>query len=127
MKTEIKKESLILVGANELAQMLSVSPRHIWRMKAASKLPKSINFGRCVCWVLSDIRLFIQMGCPSQKEFEARNEAGIAQKAEAAVITTTTPEANIINNSIKHTTESTGKLEEKLAEEIAGLKGVKCR
>ena len=45
----------------------------------------------------------------------------LAQKAEAAVITTTTPDANIINNSIKHTAESTGKLKEKLAEEIAGL------
>lgn len=72
MKPQIKKEVLMLVGANELAEMLSVSPRHIWRMKSAGKLPKSINFGRCVRWVLSDIHLFIEMGCPTQKEFETR-------------------------------------------------------
>ena len=72
MKTEIKKESLILVGANELAKILSVSPRHIWRMRAAAKLPKPINFGRCVRWVLSDIQHWLYLGCPSQKEFETR-------------------------------------------------------
>ncbi len=72
METEIRKESLILVGTEELAKMLSVSQRHIYRMRADNRIPKPINFGRCVRWVLSDIHLFIQMGCPSQKEFETR-------------------------------------------------------
>ncbi|MCP4612710.1 MAG: hypothetical protein GY845_28775 [Planctomycetes bacterium] len=72
MKTEIRKESLILVGANDLAKMLSVSPRHIWRLKAGEKLPKPIKFGRCVRWILSDIQYWLNLGCPSQKEFETR-------------------------------------------------------
>jgi predicted DNA-binding transcriptional regulator AlpA len=64
-----------LVNANELARMLSVSVRHVWRMKAGGKLPKAVWIGGCVRWRMDDIGLFIEMGCPSQKEFETRKKA----------------------------------------------------
>jgi predicted DNA-binding transcriptional regulator AlpA len=64
MKTEIKRAPLELVGANGLARMLSVSPRHIWRQKAESKLPKPVSFGRGVRWKLCDIVNCRDMGCP---------------------------------------------------------------
>ena len=65
-----------LVKAKELAQMLSVSERHVWRMKSAGKLPKPVTVGGCVRWVLADIELFLSMGCPAQKQFEAMKAAG---------------------------------------------------
>lgn len=68
----MKSASAVLVNANELAKMLSVSVRHLWRMKAMGKLPKPVNIGGCVRWRLEEIGLFIEMGCPSVKEFEAR-------------------------------------------------------
>ena len=75
MKTKVSKESALLVKAKELAEMLSVSPRHIWRMKAAGKLPKAIEIGHCVRWKLLDITNWLAMGCPSMKEFEANQKA----------------------------------------------------
>jgi predicted DNA-binding transcriptional regulator AlpA len=64
--------SATLVNANELARMLSVSVRHIWRMKAMGKLPKPVWIGGCVRWRQDDIDLFFEMGCPNQNEFETR-------------------------------------------------------
>jgi len=61
-----------LLNAKEVAAMLHVSQRHLWRQKAAGKLPKSIKVGECRRWLLSDIETWLDMGCPSQKQFEAR-------------------------------------------------------
>lgn len=71
MKTEAT-----LVNANKLAEMLSVSVRHIWRMKASGKLPKPVWFGKCVRWRLDDINLFIELGCPNQRVFEVHKKSG---------------------------------------------------
>ena len=73
-----KTNVVALVSAKELAEMLSISQRHLWRMKSAGKLPKPIKFGRCVRWMMSDIESFLAMGCPSVREFEARKSAGRA-------------------------------------------------
>ncbi len=64
-----------LVNAKNLAKTLSVSERHVWRMKASGKLPKPITVGGCVRWLLSDIELFLSMGCPAQKQFEAMKQS----------------------------------------------------
>jgi len=71
----MKTSNATLVNANELARMLSVSVRHIWRLKASGKLPKPVWIGGCVRWRVDDINLFIEMGCPSQREFETRKRA----------------------------------------------------
>jgi predicted DNA-binding transcriptional regulator AlpA len=65
-----------LIKADELAKMLSVSPRHIWRMKAKGKLPKTVSVGGCVRWLLADIQLFLNLGCPDRQQFEAIKAAG---------------------------------------------------
>jgi len=75
MKTEIEKEPVKLVGADQLAEMLSVSPRHIWRQRAAGKLPNPVKVGECVRWLSSDIEAWLEMGCPSQRQFNTRKAA----------------------------------------------------
>ena len=75
MKTEIEKEPVKLVGADELARMLSVSSRHIWRLRAACKIPRPVSIGSCVRWIEDDIKTWIRWGCPSHKQFEARKAA----------------------------------------------------
>jgi len=71
LSTTVSKETSLLLKAQELAEMLSVSTRHIWRMKASGKLPRAIEIGKCVRWKLLDISNWLSMGCPSMKEFEA--------------------------------------------------------
>ena len=75
MQTSAVKDSTLLINAKELAEMLSVSPRHIWRMKAAGKLPRAIEIGHCVRWKLLDISNWLAMDCPAMKEFKTRQAA----------------------------------------------------
>ena len=64
-----------LLSVKEVAITLSVSQRHLWRMKSAGKLPKPVKVGECVRWLSSDIEAWLQMGCPSQQEFEHRKNS----------------------------------------------------
>lgn len=64
-----------LLNIKEVAAMLHVSQRHLWRLKAARKLPKPVKVGECVRWLLSDIEAWLSMGCPSRREFEQRKIA----------------------------------------------------
>jgi len=75
MQTETESEAVKLVGADELAKILSVSVRHIWRQRAAGKLPRPVTIGQCVRWLLSDIDTWLDRGCPSQQQFETRKAA----------------------------------------------------
>ena len=67
--TTIKKPQLL--RARELAAILHVSQRHVWRMKAAAKLPKAVEIGDCVRWIQSDVETWLELGCPSQRQFKA--------------------------------------------------------
>ena len=69
-----------LVNVKELAAMLNVSQRHVWRQKSAGKLPKPVNIGGCVRWLLSDIEAWLEMGCPSQRKFEQQKDLGRKRK-----------------------------------------------
>ena len=60
-----------LIRCRDLAAMLKVSKRSIWRMKTSKKLPRSIEFGGSTRWLLSDITAWLALGCPSQRQFEA--------------------------------------------------------
>ena len=77
-----KQESrLRLINANELADILGISMRHLWRMKAAGELPKPVHLRNSVRWVLSDIERWLSMGCPSKTKFEAHKSTKAKAKA----------------------------------------------
>jgi predicted DNA-binding transcriptional regulator AlpA len=38
----------VMLSAEELAEMLGVSSRHIWALRSAGKIPAPIRLGRCV-------------------------------------------------------------------------------
>ncbi|MFC1636605.1 helix-turn-helix transcriptional regulator [Planctomycetota bacterium] len=69
---EVERKKYQTITAKELAKMLSVSPRTIWRLRSAGKLPKPVTFGGSVRWRLLDIRLWQELQCPSIKEFDSR-------------------------------------------------------
>ena len=48
-----------LIDAKQLAGLLCLSVRRIWRLYAAGELPPAIRIGRTVRWKLSDIRQWI--------------------------------------------------------------------
>tara|TARA_R110002073_G_scaffold149534_14_gene303345 strand:+ start:5673 stop:5921 length:249 start_codon:yes stop_codon:yes gene_type:complete len=53
-----------LVNARELAKLLSVSERTLYRLKSAGELPAAVVLGGSVRWRLSEIRQWIDEGCP---------------------------------------------------------------
>ncbi|TKJ32305.1 MAG: hypothetical protein CEE38_23395 [Planctomycetes bacterium B3_Pla] len=72
MSTLIKPQ---LLKVKEVAAILHVSQRHLWRLKAAGKLPKPVKVGECVRWLLGDVEAWLEMGCPSQRQYENRKAA----------------------------------------------------
>jgi predicted DNA-binding transcriptional regulator AlpA len=63
----------MLIDARRLAELLDVSKATFDRMKAAGKLPRHIELSRgCHRWRLSEVRDWIDAGCPPIKEWEAR-------------------------------------------------------
>jgi predicted DNA-binding transcriptional regulator AlpA len=60
-----------LLTAKALAKILSLSPRSVWRLRSAQKVPRPVNVGASVRWVSTDIDKWISLGCPPQRDFEA--------------------------------------------------------
>jgi prophage regulatory protein len=55
-----------LINANQLAELLNISERTLYRLKSIGQLPVPIVLGASVRWRLSAIRQWIEMGCPQK-------------------------------------------------------------
>jgi predicted DNA-binding transcriptional regulator AlpA len=65
-----------LINVKTLASMLATSVRSVWRYRSAGRLPKAVRVGSSVRWRVSDIKLWIKLGLPTQVEFEATKANG---------------------------------------------------
>ena len=54
-----------LISAAELAEMMQISERTLWRLQSAGKLPRPVRIGRSTRWRLEEIREWIERGCPA--------------------------------------------------------------
>src|SRR5690606_16763111 len=54
----------LLITADELANLLGLSTRTVWRMHSAGRLPAPIKLGRAVRWRHKEIHAWIEAGCP---------------------------------------------------------------
>lgn len=54
----------VLLTVADLAHLLKVATRTVWRLNSAGKLPKPITFGGSVRWKLDDVLAWIKAGCP---------------------------------------------------------------
>jgi excisionase family DNA binding protein len=66
----------LAISARELAQMLDVSLRQIWRLTSSGKLPRPIRLGGSVRWNRSEIQQWFEAGCPDWRTWEVRKEVG---------------------------------------------------
>jgi len=74
-KASSVREALALC-ARELAEMLDVSLRQVWRLNSADKLPKPIRLGGSVRWNRAEVTAWFEAGCPDRRTWEARKEVG---------------------------------------------------
>lgn len=54
----------LLITALELARLMRVSTRTLWRLRSAGELPEPVRFGGAVRWRFDEIRKWIADGCP---------------------------------------------------------------
>lgn len=55
----------LLISAPELAKILDISPRSVWRLHSAGKLIAPIRLGGAVRWRLAEVLEWIELGCPA--------------------------------------------------------------
>lgn len=60
-----------LLTVRNLAALLKVSTRQVWKMTSAGRLPEPVRLGRSVRWRAGDIDEWVRLGCISRNEFEA--------------------------------------------------------
>jgi len=58
----------VFITAKQLAIMLSVSKRTLYRMRSAGQLPSPLCVGSVVRWRLSEILDWIQADCPKRPQ-----------------------------------------------------------
>lgn len=56
-----------LINAGELAEILNISERTIWRLIASGKLIQPIRIGKSVRWRLDEVNQWIESGCPENE------------------------------------------------------------
>ena len=57
----------LLIGAEEVAEMLNVSERTLWRLLSAGKLPQPVRIGRNTRWRAAEVREWVERECPTGK------------------------------------------------------------
>ena len=61
---ETRERTAVLIPAEEVAAMLGVSERTLWRLLSAGKLPQPVRIGRSTRWRAAEVREWIERGCP---------------------------------------------------------------
>ncbi len=59
-----RKITPVLISVAEVAKMLDISPRTVWRLLSAGKLIRPVRLGGAVRWRYDDVIRWIQNGCP---------------------------------------------------------------
>lgn len=56
-----------LINAEELARLMQISERTLWRLLSGRKLPQPVRIGRNTRWRLAEVEQWIEQGCPGGK------------------------------------------------------------
>jgi len=75
-KTNVNQTQPLAIRAKELAALLGVSLRQVWRLSSSGKLPKPLRLGGSVRWSLKEIEAFVEAGCPDRASWEEMKTRG---------------------------------------------------
>jgi prophage regulatory protein len=64
-------EPALLLSAEKVAELLDISVRTLWRLRATGKLPLPVRLGGSVRWRAEEIAVWIQQGCPDPSKLIA--------------------------------------------------------
>ncbi|NMC21743.1 MAG: helix-turn-helix domain-containing protein [Thermogutta sp.] len=63
-----------LMPVDDVARLLSVSRRTVWRMRDSGHLPAPVRLGGAIRWRRGDIENWIASGCPPVRTAKAKAE-----------------------------------------------------
>jgi predicted DNA-binding transcriptional regulator AlpA len=61
----------LAISAKELAAMLGVSLRQVWRLDSSGMLPNKIRLGGSCKWIRSEIMSWLEHGCPDRQSWQS--------------------------------------------------------
>jgi len=61
-----------LLDVQAVAEMLRCSPRHVYRLSDAGRMPAPVKLGALVRWSAAAIREWVAAGCPSCRKGAGR-------------------------------------------------------
>lgn len=64
-------ERAVAISVKELGGMLSLSPRTVWRLLSAGKLPQPLSIVGSKRFLMSDVDLFLECSC-DMEAYQAR-------------------------------------------------------
>jgi predicted DNA-binding transcriptional regulator AlpA len=65
----------LLYRPPELAAVLGISSRSLWRLDAAAKLPQAVRIGAAKRWRRAEIEAWIDAGCPARSAWDLRSRS----------------------------------------------------
>jgi predicted DNA-binding transcriptional regulator AlpA len=63
---------VLLIDAAGAAAMLAISKRHLEDLNREGSVPRPMKLSRSCRWSVTELRQWVQAGCPSRAEWEAR-------------------------------------------------------
>ncbi len=57
------KQEVVLLKADEVAQMLSISTRTLWRLVSVKKFPEPVRLGGSTRWRVCDVKAWVEGHC----------------------------------------------------------------
>lgn len=71
-----KSQRSLLISADDLAVLIGVSTRTVWRLLSAGKLIEPVRFGGNVRWNRECLEDWIRLGCPVPEKTPASDQSG---------------------------------------------------
>lgn len=63
----------LLLAAKQVAELLSVSERHVHKLNSSGRLPRPIRLGRSVRWRREELEAWVEADSPDRARWEALN------------------------------------------------------
>ena len=77
---KLPEDSGILIDTKTLAQLLSISSRHLTRLRDLKAVPEPVHLGFLIRWRLAEILEWIDSDCPSQKVWDIKKQESVGLK-----------------------------------------------
>lgn len=58
-------------SADEVAELLGISPAHVWKLASTGRLPKPVRLGRAVRWDRKTLEAWLAAGAPPRDRWES--------------------------------------------------------